>query len=89
MDERGIEFSVLRPKYTRHSAHIPSLPLTSAFEIGAILPFPDGETAGQEAGKYRSWDQAWGCETASPCCRSSTMLPPISWFQERKSVQNM
>lgn len=76
MDKRGIELSLLRPKCTRHSAHITSLPLTAVFETDAILPVPDGETAGQVAGKYRSWYQARGCEIL--CCHSSTMRPPIS-----------
>lgn len=62
MDQRGIELNLLRLNCARHSAHIASLPLTAAFEMGAILPCPDGEAAGQVASKRenRRWNQAWG-----------------------------
>lgn len=51
MDKRGIELNLLRPKYTRHPAYTASLLFPAGFETGTILPFPDGATSGQAAGK--------------------------------------
>lgn len=97
MDKSGIELNLLRPKCTRHLAHIASLLFPAGFETGTILPFPVGATSGQAADKTvpnlglapRAVGYQACAITLTPCCLPFPDFVEENQYETHKLVKGL